>query len=111
MPGTALRVSYTALVTSYDTVRKRGLELGAFLLSTKQSPRIEAVTNTVIACLTPGYNGGNITEAAKAANVKDLYYYQALFKCEADGGITYAEPCLFDCEDGGGGGENDFCTL
>ncbi|KAG6122836.1 hypothetical protein E4U13_001107 [Claviceps humidiphila] len=57
-----------------------------------------------------GYNGGNITEAAKAANVKDLYYYQALFKCEADGGITYAEPCLFDCEDGGLG-ENDFCTL
>ncbi|KAG6297245.1 hypothetical protein E4U09_001434 [Claviceps aff. purpurea] len=57
-----------------------------------------------------GYDVAKITEAAKAANVNELYYYQALFTCNADGGITYEEACLFECVDGGRG-ENGSCNL
>ncbi|KAG6253130.1 hypothetical protein E4U23_008091 [Claviceps purpurea] len=76
--------------------------------------QITSLMVAVIMAITPvtqaGYDVAKITGAAKAANVNELYYYQALFTCNADGGITYEEACLFECVDGGRG-ENGSCNL
>ncbi|KAG6072742.1 hypothetical protein E4U16_005140 [Claviceps sp. LM84 group G4] len=57
-----------------------------------------------------GYDRAKIIKAAKAAKVHELYYFHALFTCNAKRGVTYEEPCLFDCVDGGRG-NNDTCIL